>query len=308
MLVTLAYVGPILEFLIQEKMVPNPNVTAFGLSPASAVVISARKGTCSNRIRGLQRHDYRLLSEGRTIVCRRNAGKSKDKRRGDGRRPFQVGELIRREISPIIEDAFSAAFDGESDVPVLVSVVDVTCSPDLRNARVSISVLGSEDQKKLVLKWLKNARKSIRFELAQCLHMKYVPELQFGQSEVAQATKTVNILEMLAHEREEKAKRQAGVAVVSEPFSFDEDMELNADAAGAILDDDLLVSDSIAPSYTTSPDFSMFNASVGTGDANNEEPLIVDIGDNDEDLEEMSDENVRKLLFRRLDEEDGTAD
>lgn len=267
-------------------------MTAFGLSSIPVFPPALKPGTCPWGVGGSSpsHHAHPRRS---TIVSRRNANKTKEKRRGDNRRPNRVGELIRREISPIIDDAFSMAFETEKGSPVLVSVEDVMCSPDLRNARVSISIMGTVDQKALVLKWLKDTKKSLRFELAQCLHMKYVPELIFGESEVSSATKTVNILEMLAYEREEKAKLQSGVAVAPEPIPGGTDLEVNADAAGAILDDDDIEADTIAPSYT---DRDM--------DAD-DNPEIVDVGEDDDDLEGMSDESIRKLLFSNIDLQDG---
>lgn len=235
-----------------------------------------------------------------TIECRRNAGKTKEKRRGDGRRPNRVGELIRREISPIIDDAFAMAFESESKSPVLVSVENVMCSPDLRNARVSISVMGTVEQKALVLKWLKDTKKSLRFELAQCLHMKYVPELIFGESEVSSAAKTVDILEQLAYERAEKEKLRSDVALAPDPLPGGADMEVNADDAGAILDDDPFDADTIAPSYTTAAEF----ANRETEADEDDNPEIVDIGEEDDDLDAMSDENIRKLLFSKIDLQD----
>jgi ribosome-binding factor A len=131
-------------------------------------------------------------------------------RRGDGRRPNRVAEVIRREIAAIVDDAFAQMPGFGGDAPVLVSVVDVRCSDDLRNARVGVSVLGSDDQKKLALAWLRDNRKLLRFELAACISsMKYVPDLVFAESEVAQAVRAVSIIDMLARERELKRERRS---------------------------------------------------------------------------------------------------
>lgn len=140
-----------------------------------------------------------------TVQCKRGSN-HRNRQRGDGRRPNRVGELIRREISPIIDDAFARYFrleDGES--PILVSVVDVKCSDDLRSARVSVSVFGTDEQKTEALRWLRGARKELRFELAQCVHLKHIPELSFRESEMAAAVRTMSLLDTLAKEREVKS-------------------------------------------------------------------------------------------------------
>lgn len=236
------------------------------------------------------------------IECKRSSGKARERKRGDGRRPSRVGELIRHEISPIVEDAFADAFDLEDDkgTPVVLSVDDVRCSPDLRNVRVNISVMGNTEQKKQVLKWLKESRKSLRFELAQCIHMKYVPELIFGETETNAVANTVGIIERLRMEREEKAT--LGVDVAPAPLQTSIHDDLNVDAGEAIVDDDDDDDDNIGPSYLT-----RINDIDVPADDESEEgdgPLIVDIDEDDDDLSEMADDRVRQLLFQKLGEED----
>ena len=198
-------------------------------------------------------------------TAKRSSGKARERRRGDGRRSSRISELIYREITPIVEDGFAHAFDGEGDgAPVVVTVEGVTCSPDLRAARVRLSITGNEEQKKTVFKWLKDARKSMRYELAQCVRMKYIPELQFGESEEPSAQRTINIIERLAEERKLK---QVVAEEVEEPQPFDED--------GAILDDG---DDIIGPSYM-----------------NDGEPLVIDVTEDDDD-------ELTRLMHRKVQE------
>ena len=61
-----------------------------------------------------------------------------------------------------------------------VSVTEVRMSPDLRSARVKVSVLGDENQKQETLKGLDSARGLIRRELGHRLsNLRYTPELHF---------------------------------------------------------------------------------------------------------------------------------
>lgn len=223
----------------------------------SAPVIRVRDATTSVEDVKLS---YRCAQSRRILpTAKRSSGKARERRRGDGRRPSRISELIFREITSIVEDGFARAFDGESDdVPVVVSVVGVTCSQDLRAARVRLSIMGNEEQKKIVFKWLKDARKSLRYELAQCIRLKYVPELQFGEGEEPSAERTIRIIERLAEER--KLKEIAAPEPSDEIHPFDED--------GAILEDG---DDSIGPSYM-----------------NEGEPEIIDIGDDDEETGKLT--------------------
>lgn len=216
---------------------------------------------------------------------RRNSG-GRDKRRGDGRRPNRVGELIRREISGIIDDAFAHSHRHEDkSSPVLISVVDVKCSDDLRNARVNVSVWGSDEEKVNAISWLRRARKEIRYELAQSVKLKYIPELSFTESEMAQAVKTVGILNKLATEREHKQMSRSGQGAKVGSSNFEPDMGFNSSASDALILEDLDVD-------------GLIDVDDDASDA-----LIVDVP-GDDDFENMNDDQVRRELFNTLGEED----
>ncbi len=59
------------------------------------------------------------------------------------------------------------------------TVTRVKISPDLRHARVFVSVLGSEEEQELTMKALSKARPHLRAELGRQVRMKYSPELTF---------------------------------------------------------------------------------------------------------------------------------
>ncbi|WP_020648310.1 MULTISPECIES: 30S ribosome-binding factor RbfA [Solimonas] len=60
-----------------------------------------------------------------------------------------------------------------------VTVTRVDVSPDLRNARVSVSLLGSDEQLKDAIKGLAHAAGKLRHELGERLSVRYVPQLHF---------------------------------------------------------------------------------------------------------------------------------
>jgi len=207
--------------------------------------------------------------------------------------------MIYREITPIVEDAFANAFEGEDTKdsgPVVVSVEGVSLTPDLRTARVRVTVQGSVAQKRQVLKWLKQTSKSLRFELAQCIHMKYVPELSFGESDEPSAVRTVDLLERLERERKEKGASQKYEAEDNIKQAFD--ME-DAIFAG---DDDDGDEGTIGPSYMlqTPRDDEDDDKNVDDDDIDDDDN-IVNVDESDEDLEEMSDEKFRRLVYGRID-------
>lgn len=181
-----------------------------------------------------------------TVECKRGGRYSRSEN-GEGRRSHRVGELIRREVGKIIDDTISTTYRSDTGNALLISVVDVKCSSDLRNARVSISVLGSSDQRREAVSYLRQSSKEIRFQLAQSIRMKYVPNLSFVESELADATSTVQILNMLAREREEKAQRTSelsdstvgvNVGLSSDSTSKDNSLDYDTLAEDALIFDD----------------------------------------------------------------------
>ncbi|MFQ5778801.1 MAG: 30S ribosome-binding factor RbfA, partial [Terriglobia bacterium] len=69
-----------------------------------------------------------------------------------GRRPERLGEQIRKEISALV-------LRGLKDPRIgFATVTDVRVTPDLRQARVSVSVLGSQEQQARTLAGFQAAR------------------------------------------------------------------------------------------------------------------------------------------------------
>jgi ribosome-binding factor A len=80
---------------------------------------------------------------------------------------------IQHEISLMI-------FRGLKDRRIgLVTITGVDLSPDLRHARVFVSAMGTEKQKKESMEALHHATGWIRHELGQRIRMKFLPEIVF---------------------------------------------------------------------------------------------------------------------------------
>ncbi len=60
-----------------------------------------------------------------------------------------------------------------------VTVTGVQMSPDLRHARIFVSLMGSEKEKEESLATLNHATGWIRHELGQRIRMKFLPEVVF---------------------------------------------------------------------------------------------------------------------------------
>ncbi|MHB2020947.1 MAG: 30S ribosome-binding factor RbfA [Candidatus Xenobia bacterium] len=64
-----------------------------------------------------------------------------------------------------------------------VSVTDVEVSPDLRHAKVFVSVLGDKTERKDTLEALQNASGFVRHELSQSVQLRHIPALHFHLDE-----------------------------------------------------------------------------------------------------------------------------
>ena len=85
-----------------------------------------------------------------------------------------VSQEVRRELSRLI-------LDGVKDprIAPLTTVTDVTVAPDLKTAKVYVSVYGDADVKKNTMDGLKNAAPFLRSMLAKNLNMRLTPQLFF---------------------------------------------------------------------------------------------------------------------------------
>lgn len=89
-------------------------------------------------------------------------------------RIIRISEEVKKEISNIIQNEIK-----DPRLPSLVSIIACNVSKDLTHAKVYISVLGDEEEKKNALKALKSAAGFIRRELGQRVQLRCTPEIHF---------------------------------------------------------------------------------------------------------------------------------
>lgn len=86
----------------------------------------------------------------------------------------RVNSLIRQEISQLLQRQVNDPRLGS-----LITVTEVSTSADLKYARVFVSRIGSEEEKKETLSALASASGFFRRELAKHLKLRYIPVLSF---------------------------------------------------------------------------------------------------------------------------------
>ena len=100
-----------------------------------------------------------------------------NKPKGGGNRLNRINEELKREISNIINYEVT-----NSNVTGMVSVTRVKVTPDLKFAKVSISILNSKNVKE-TLAGLKKSAGYLRSELAKRINLRNTPELVFELDE-----------------------------------------------------------------------------------------------------------------------------
>jgi ribosome-binding factor A len=90
-----------------------------------------------------------------------------------------------RRVNEAVREVLSVAITGNLKDPRIgfVTVTAVDTSPDLRHARVYVSVLGDERRRADTLAGLKSSRGYLQARVATELRLKHTPQLDFEYDE-----------------------------------------------------------------------------------------------------------------------------
>lgn len=92
----------------------------------------------------------------------------------DGRRPERVAEAIREEIATFLAEGVK-----DPRVTGLVTVTGVDVTRDLRQARVFVSIMGSDAERGSTLEGLASVAGHLRGRLGRALRLRVAPEIDF---------------------------------------------------------------------------------------------------------------------------------
>ena len=104
------------------------------------------------------------------------------------RRPEQLAEVIREEVSQIV------GFELADPRVETVTVTDVKVTENLRDASVYVTAEGTEAEKAEAMKALLKAAPYVRRQLGILLNLRYTPELHFVRDTVEEAATRVEAL------------------------------------------------------------------------------------------------------------------
>jgi ribosome-binding factor A len=123
-------------------------------------------------------------------------------------RAARLAPQLQRELTELIRDELTDPRIGQ------ITVTHVDCSPDLRNAKVSISSFGDDKQLNTAVKVLEGAAMRLRRSLGSRLKMRYTPQLRFVADMALREGDRISVLIRAATARD-KAQPAQGSAVVA---------------------------------------------------------------------------------------------
>jgi ribosome-binding factor A len=115
----------------------------------------------------------------------------------NNRRPDRVAEAIREEVATFLaEDAKDPRIVG------LVTVTGVDVTRDLHHAKVFVSVMGSDVERRATLDGLASVANHLRSRIGRVLRLRVAPEIVFRLDEtIARAARIEELLEQIKGDR-----------------------------------------------------------------------------------------------------------
>lgn len=118
-------------------------------------------------------------------------------------RTLRINTQLQRELSELIRDALTDPRIGS------VTITQVVVSPDVRNARVSVSMLDDDAALARCVKALNGANGRLRHLLADRLRMRHVPQLHFAADNALREGDRIGGLIRTAIEQDRQAPSEA---------------------------------------------------------------------------------------------------
>jgi ribosome-binding factor A len=113
-------------------------------------------------------------------------------------RTERVASLLKKEISTFLNREYRDPSYG------FMTVTDVQISPDLRNAKIYLSIMGSKDKKDATLRMIESHKGEIRYFIGSHIRLKFTPSIQFFIDETLDHAERINQLIKQIHTDEEK--------------------------------------------------------------------------------------------------------
>jgi ribosome-binding factor A len=117
----------------------------------------------------------------------------------------RINHLIRKELSDLL-----CRYVKDPRLGNFITVTDVEVSNDLHYAKVFISFLGSEEERKEALKTLQSASGYFHAELAQRMKMRRIPQIIFHWDDsIERGSRILDLIDRIDRESGADDTRQA---------------------------------------------------------------------------------------------------
>lgn len=122
---------------------------------------------------------------------------------------------VNRQLQQVLAELVPGRInDPRAHAPALITVVEVRTTPDLRHAKVYLSVLGEEGQRAKALEAIEGAAGFLRMELGRKVRLRCTPELHFTLDEsLDSAARIDRILHEIASEGDSEELADDGDAL-----------------------------------------------------------------------------------------------
>lgn len=117
------------------------------------------------------------------------------------RRTERINDLLREQISDLVRTELK-----DPRIGGLVSITEVDVAPDLRHAKVYVSVLGTDEEKVSTLKALGAAAHFLQRSLGRRLTIRRIPQLSFvADNSLERGARILDLLDKAGDERASSA-------------------------------------------------------------------------------------------------------
>lgn len=116
-------------------------------------------------------------------------------------RTEKLRQLLKEEVSDILRREIKDPRLG------FFTVIDAEITSDLQHAKIFVSILGTEEERRQSMEVLKHAQHFVRQEFGKRVRMKTLPDIQFRLDDTVD--RGVRILELLEEIKRDEPDQQA---------------------------------------------------------------------------------------------------
>jgi ribosome-binding factor A len=117
-------------------------------------------------------------------------------------RTERVASVIKEEIGTYVQRELPMSQFG------MLTVTEVRVTPDLREAKVYVSVFGDMDRKKRSMELLEEKKVSIRSAVGRAVRLRYLPELIFFLDDTLDRAMSLEVLLKKIHDEQQERDAQ----------------------------------------------------------------------------------------------------